>query len=80
MNRIEFELSKQANLRALFALYETPDLKVIDLVELLQEQNPSSPVVLQVGAQRYSIETVGVDNDKKVRIITSEANGLNNIL
>jgi hypothetical protein len=80
MNRIEFELSKQANLRALFALYETPDLKVIDLVELLQEQNPSSPVVIQVGAQRYSIENVGVDNDKKVQIITSEANGRTNIL
>ncbi|MBW2605330.1 MAG: hypothetical protein JRE28_13635 [Deltaproteobacteria bacterium] len=76
----EFEKSRNANLKALSVFDNKPDMKAIDLIDLLLGQDPSLPVVIQVGAQIYPIETVGVDNNKKVRIITSEANGLTNIL
>jgi len=76
----EFEQRRQSQKKALSVFDKVPDLKVIDLIDLLLDQDPSSPVVIQIEGRIFSIETVGVDNDKKIRIITSEANGLTNIL
>lgn len=67
----EFEQRKEANLKALSVFGKKPDMKAIDLIDLLLSQDPSLPVVIQAGSQRYSIETVGVGVDGKVRIIAS---------
>lgn len=64
----DFEKRKRSQIKALLAMDKKQDMKVVELIELLLEQNPSSPVALQMGTQRYFIESVGVDNENKVRI------------
>jgi len=64
----DFEKSRRSQIKALLAMDKKQDMKVVELIELLLEQNPSSPVALQMGTQRYSIESVGVDSESAVRV------------
>ena len=63
----EFEKRKVANIRALKAMPAKPALKVIELVEILLEQHPGLPVVLQDGNFELPIVSVQADAERGVR-------------
>jgi len=64
MDQKEFEISRAAQKKALKAINEKPVVKVIDLVELLLLENPSLPVVMQVGSWQFPIAYVRADDDE----------------
>lgn len=74
MDQKEFDKRKAAQINALeclAVLYEKPAVKVvkvIDLVEMLLRQNPSLPVVMQVGTQQFAIVSVVADSQNVVRL------------
>jgi len=61
-----FENRRAAQVRALRAM--KPAMKVIELVEELLKENPSLPVTIEIGSHQFSITSVKVDDDGKVRI------------
>jgi len=63
-----FENRRAAQVRALRATAEKPKMKVIELVEELLKENPSLPVTVEIGSHQFSITSVKVDDDGKVRI------------
>ncbi|MBA7495859.1 hypothetical protein ES702_06455 [subsurface metagenome] len=68
MDQNEFERHKAAQIRALNAMDEKPMIKVIDLVELLLKENPSLPVVIQVGTRKMPITSVLADDENNVQL------------
>jgi hypothetical protein len=71
MLQSEFEQRRAANMRALLPASKKPNIKVIDLVEKILYQNPSLPVVIQIGTQQFPIESVDVDDKNRVCINSS---------
>ena len=66
MQQNEFEARRAAQKRALKAVDEKPIVKAIDLVEILLGENPSLPVVLQVGSWQFPIAYIRADDDETV--------------
>lgn len=66
MDQSEFEKRQAQQIRALRAMQ--PAMKVIELVEELLKENPSLPVTVEIGSCQFSIKSVKVDDDGKVRI------------
>ncbi|MBA7528323.1 hypothetical protein ES705_20506 [subsurface metagenome] len=66
MDQREFEASRTAQKRALKSVDERPIAKAIDLVELLLLENPSLPVIVQVGSWQFPIAYVRADDDENV--------------
>ncbi len=66
MDQKEFETRRSAQKRALESVDEKPIVKVIDLVEILLGENPSLPVVLQVGNWQFPIAYVRADDDENI--------------
>lgn len=67
----EFENRRAAQIKALETMNEKPALKVIELVEILLEQNPGLPVVLQDGSWQFPIVSVRADAENGVRLYVS---------
>ncbi|MCJ7805719.1 hypothetical protein MUP46_03705 [Patescibacteria group bacterium] len=61
-----FENRRAAQVQALRAMQ--PAMKVIELIEELLKENPSLPVTVEIGSRQFSITSVKVDEDGKVRI------------
>ena len=68
MDQKEFETRRSAQKRALKSVDEKPIVKVIDLVEILLGENPSLPVVLQVGSWQFPIAYVRADDENNIQI------------
>ena len=66
MQQNEFETRRSAQKKALKAVGERPIVKTIDLVEMLLEENPSLPVVLQIGSWQFPIVYVSADGDESI--------------
>ena len=66
MEQKEFEKRRSAQKKALKSVDEKPIVKTIDLVEILIGENPSLPVVLQVGSWQFPIAYVRADDDENV--------------
>jgi len=64
MDQREWEARLAAQKRALKALDEKPMVKAIDLVEMLLRENPSLPVVVQIGTHQFPIACVQLDDDE----------------
>jgi len=67
----EFEDRRAAQIKALETMIEKPGIKVIELVEILLEQNPGLPVVLQDGCWQFPIVSVRADPENGVRLYLS---------
>ncbi len=67
----EFDDRKAANIRAVELMIEKPGIKVIELVEILLEQEPGLPVVLQDGSWQFPIVSVRADPENGVRLYVS---------
>ena len=67
----EFDGRKAANIRAVKLMIEKPALKVIELVEILLEQEPGLPVVLQDGSWQFPIIAAVADAENGVRLYVS---------
>lgn len=66
MDQKEFETRRSAQKQALKAVDEKPIVKVIDLVEKLLRENPSLPVIIQVGSWQFPIAYVRADDDESI--------------
>ena len=75
MFQSEFEKHRAAQKKALFIFDKKPDMKVIDLTELLLGQDPSLTVVIQVGGRKYSIDDVSAGIGGSILIIASSNEG-----
>lgn len=64
----EFDDRKAANIRALELLFEKPAVKVIELVEILLEQNPGLPVIVEDGERQRPVVCVWADLENGVRL------------
>jgi len=64
----EFEDRRAAQIKALETMIEKPAMKVIELVEILLEQDPSLPVVVQDGDFELPIVCVQADAEHGVRL------------
>ena len=64
----EFKDRKAANIRALRAMAAKPAVKAIDLLEILLEQDPGLPVVLQDGNFDLPIVSVQADAEHGIRL------------
>ena len=70
MDRNEVETRRSAQKRSLKAVDEKPIVKVIDLVELLLLENPSLPLVVQVGSWQFPVACVCADDEENnIRIV-----------
>ena len=68
MDQKDFERRKAAQIKALKAMNEKPMIKVIDLVEMLLEENPSLPMVIQIGTYQFPITSVCADDENNVQL------------
>ncbi len=68
MQQKEFERRRSAQIKALKAVDEKPIMKVIDLVEMMLTENPSSPVVVREGNRQLRIVSVRADSQNNVQL------------
>ncbi len=64
----EFENRRAANIKALELMLEKPAVKVIELIEILLEQNPALPVIVQDGDRQRPVLCVWADLENGVRL------------
>jgi len=64
MDQSDFEKRRAAQKRTLKAMDKKPMVKVIDLVEMLLQEEPSLPVVVQIGTHQFPILYVRADDDE----------------
>jgi hypothetical protein len=62
MQEKEFDRRRAAQVKALLALSDKPVVKVIDLIEILLQQEPSLPVIVQLGSCDLPLGYVRLDD------------------